>query len=577
MATPIEALGILGVFQTCLHGARQIHRFIRSYRKIDEDMVALDLRLEEAIAYLWSFGRIHNLIVQDETTPAQGRAALGHISPSWKDLADKRLVIAKGHINQAKQILSKYATTDDDDVQLQPSSEPEPFDTGSIPTRSPTLQLTEVQLASRRSSIKNMSLRRKSTWPAKDKKELTEAVSDFEQDVKALFNLTMPRFWILMHESTASALKKRSDEVAMNERSLGVSNVLDEGQRVRRELDARELAKRLDDESQLEKESRCLDFLSKFAHLAQEDLPDQPFRTATDLAGDHGAQSVLVEWKGYDKREISREQTIRRVSDVVCMLNSPAGFLHNVLPSAGFFEDPRSNNSPLRWVGIVYNTSSLGNRKKMRTLRELLSKPEGPVKQQRDSWKPPLGDRFRLALRIAETLLAVHNCGWFHKGIRPENIVFFTTSGNSITDPYLLGWEYSRSGNPGEKSEELRTQNADVELYQHPDYFQEVEAGEGRYKTCFDHYQLGCVLLEIGMWKLLGDMGRMKRGGNAPVDAEWQETCRLQLMHRAKKLAVEMGEIYTNVVLKLLSGLHEDGRDGEFWDVAVLQLARCCA
>lgn len=41
-----------------------------------------------------------------------------------------------------------------------------------------------------------------------------------------------------------------------------------------------------------------------------------------------------MEWKGYDRREIKQDEVIRRVSNVICILNSPASFLDNILPSS---------------------------------------------------------------------------------------------------------------------------------------------------------------------------------------------------------------------------------------------------
>lgn len=67
----LEIVGVLGAFETGLHGCHQIRRFTQSYTHIEKDMIDLDMRLEEANAYLWSFGRIHNLIVESDKTTAQ--------------------------------------------------------------------------------------------------------------------------------------------------------------------------------------------------------------------------------------------------------------------------------------------------------------------------------------------------------------------------------------------------------------------------------------------------------------------------------------------------------------------------
>ncbi len=130
----------------------------------------------------------------------------------------------------------------------------------------------------------------------------------------------------------------------------------------------------------------------------------------------------------------------------------------------------------------------------MRNLREMLTRPKD---NPQNIWKPPLGDRFRLAHGIAETLLAVHTCSWLHKGLRPENIVFFSTT-KSIKDPYLLGWDYSRSSKRGQQTEPVVSWYPDAELYQHPSWFEEPseeDDDKSRFRVEFDQYQLGCLLL----------------------------------------------------------------------------------
>ncbi len=574
----VEIVGLVSVFQTCIHGYRHIHRFIRSYKSIDEDFVELDLRLEETIAYLWSFGRVHNLIVENGeiTAPA---LTTGGFSPSWTNLAENRLVTAREHLLRAQAIVGKYNAADASnrprDVQLY--DEPEPFDETILPTDSPRLLRTDSSLSSRKGSIRGLGIRKKLTWTKTDKEELTEVVQFFERDVSALFNLTMPRFWVLMHEATASTLKNTGIYVEtaalLNRQPL--HEPLDREQRVIKEMQALRLATNLGSETDREKFARKLDFASCFPDLSQEELPARPTRKEARLARASVSQQVLVEWKAYDPKKISREEVIRRVSDVVAILNSPLNFLHNILPSPGFFEDDRYHNSPYNWVGVVYDMTPLGNTAKMRTLRDLLTRPAAESsKKPIELWKPPLGDRFKLALRIAETILTVHNCGWLHKGISPENVVLLPSRGEPVADPDPMGWECSRSRKPDQKSEELQSWYTDAELYQHPEYFEEVQPDESRYKLHFDHYQLGCVLLEIGMWRLLGELTRPKK---VPGDDDWSKSWRLKLREKAERLAVDMGEIYSKVVLNLLTGIDSEGREGEFWDVVVLQLSHCRA
>jgi len=393
-----------------------------------------------------------------------------------------------------------------------------------------------------------------------------------------------------MSEATTSILKRRTEgDEELFKIKKEVIRLEDPSNRqtVSQEWDALEFTKSLDSETLDQKKARGLNCSTYFATLLNEGLPEKPTRKFVKMCTEtEEMEDVLVEWKGYDQRHVSRDEIIRRVSDVVAIMNSPPSFLHNVLPSLGFFEDPRYNNSTLKWVGIVYRTSFLGARIKFRTLQSLLERSPQDNKSFKTIphlvWKPPLGDRFQLALRLAETLLSIHNCGWFHKGLRPDNIGFFTSGQKSVRDPFLLGWEYSRSGQKGQCTENVLSWSGEADLYRHPGYDAEhlpendgdEVTREGRFRAEFDQYALGCVLLEIGMWRRLTDLagaGRMM----ANPDVELREQWRLRLKDKAEKLLMDMGEVYSRVVLNLLCGLDADGRGADFWDTVVLQLSRC--
>jgi len=312
---------------------------------------------------------------------------------------------------------------------------------------------------------------------------------------------------------------------------------------------------------------RSLD-IACFPEIWQANLPDKRTRTLTPGLLDRSSVETLVEWKEWDSNLITRDEVVARVSDVVAILNSPPEFFHNILSSPGFFEDSRGNSRGTKWVGIVYDTASLGYKPRTRTLRELLTRPDG---KYRDIWKPPLGDRFRLAHQLAETLLAVHTSGWLHKGLRPENVVFFNPV-RSVNESYLLGWDYSRSAKRGQKTEPVISWNEDAELYQHPLWFEEPspeDEDKSRFRIEFDQYQLGCLLLEIGLWCLIGSLKQATKKEFSGLD--WREDWKEYLESKTKILEVEMGKIYAEVVWNLLRGLDADGSRLEYWNVVVLR------
>lgn len=107
---------------------------------------------------------------------------------------------------------------------------------------------------------------------------------------------------------------------------------------------------------------------------------------------------------------------------------------------------PPANNPP-------QNTSRLDS------IRE--RQKEERRKERASAPNPNLGDRFRLALKLSEFCLHIHSCGWLHKGLRPENILFFSDSDNAselsgtIERPYVVGFEYSRKEGAREITESV--------------------------------------------------------------------------------------------------------------------------
>lgn len=116
---------------------------------------------------------------------------------------------------------------------------------------------------------------------------------------------------------------------------------------------------------------------------------------------------------------------------------------------------------------------------------------------------PVLGDRFELAKAIVTTVFEFHNVGWMHKNIQPNNILFWHSKevdGDvNIRKPYLVGFDLSRSNQPGEISEKPIPGDED-DLYRHPAY---KGASAGVFKPSYDFYSLGILLFEIAMWRLV--------------------------------------------------------------------------
>lgn len=118
---------------------------------------------------------------------------------------------------------------------------------------------------------------------------------------------------------------------------------------------------------------------------------------------------------------------------------------------------------------------------------------------------------------------------------------------------FLVGWDLSRPDHPSELSETLSISTVGYQnsleatlMYSHPD----IQAGIGtgkrpRYRPQYDIYSLGLVLLEIGLWRTLGDLRRLCRH-----DSDFRLQLRTEF---CDKLLYRMGEVYWKVVQRCLN------------------------
>jgi hypothetical protein len=126
-----------------------------------------------------------------------------------------------------------------------------------------------------------------------------------------------------------------------------------------------------------------------------------------------------------------------------------------------------------------------------------------------------LTTRVDIAIQMGQTILQFHTAGWLHKAIRSHNIIFLTSNSDDtvaslLRDPYLVGFDYAR---PDSKSGQELTELPDtpllMDLYRHP-----KSRGIHRqsYQKQFDLYGLGCLLLELALWKPLVEIAALSHG-----------------------------------------------------------------
>jgi serine/threonine protein kinase len=252
---------------------------------------------------------------------------------------------------------------------------------------------------------------------------------------------------------------------------------------------------------------------------------------------------VVVEWMRYDTpllTELVGNERLVRVEAIAELLNStktPEDF--RVLHCCGYFHD----HSKCRF-GLVFDfpylplPSGEGFSDPV-TLRTMLDSSEHQRK------RPILGDRFKLALALAMSIVEFHKVGWLHKNISSSNVVFFPRDSSSVdhfTQPYITGFGYSRPDEPCAFTEGP-AEGSDYKYYQDPEYLK----NQLRYRHDFDYFSLGIVFLEIGLWKSLKSV---TKGWDGPPE----ELCKQLLKRRVPLLKYSMGVRFFDVVNICLTG-----------------------
>ncbi|KAI4176193.1 MAG: hypothetical protein LQ348_006051 [Seirophora lacunosa] len=236
----------------------------------------------------------------------------------------------------------------------------------------------------------------------------------------------------------------------------------------------------------------------------------KPPSTGRELAL-YKSHPVMIEWKIIDQ-ELDTELKIRIDQLAILLGHTDDVSFHSlkcigILPKDGGYA-PEDHGFVC--YGLVFEMAFPGD----------LPEPSLPRIQPistlyDDVRKPSLNERGRVALALAETVLQLHTAGWLHKGIRSENVLFVGVGENewrkgSAFGPYLAGYEYSR---PSTAQTEVTPAIPEQEIYLHP-------RGQGlareNFRTSFDLFALGCVLLEIGLWSSLEDILRQVASKSNP-------------------------------------------------------------
>lgn len=148
----------------------------------------------------------------------------------------------------------------------------------------------------------------------------------------------------------------------------------------------------------------------------------------------------------------------------------------------------------------------------------------------------------------------------------------------SLKTPYVVGFNHGRPDKDLAFTEGPSTDRRQI-VYQHPDYT--LQSKRRRFRSAYDYYSLGLLLLEIGLWKPLSDMPDNEVGSYTPTEQR-----DLWLKDFVPRLGATMGAIYRDAVESCLNGDLDDEFESKtqgskplmlFQARVVDQIEGCCA
>lgn len=175
------------------------------------------------------------------------------------------------------------------------------------------------------------------------------------------------------------------------------------------------------------------------------------------------------------------------------------------------------------------------------------------------SAKPPLGERFSMALSLASTVLSVYSSGWLYKNIWSRGILLFMPTTGNPPALYLQGWSTARPRSKEMSINSMATADQGVpggyrqfelELYRHPERY-----GSETARFTAKHDLLGIVLLEIALWTTMsrqfaGPISKAKaKQALPPVGMVSEAVAKLS---RDVRVAQEMGTEYARLIQRCL-------------------------
>lgn len=152
----------------------------------------------------------------------------------------------------------------------------------------------------------------------------------------------------------------------------------------------------------------------------------------------------------------------------------------------------------------------------------------------------------------------LHSVNWLHKGLRSNNIIFFTPEGKTpaYDEPIIAGFEYARPDRPEEETDRP-PQPSKHDIYRHPAML--TGTGDSRSQKSHDIYSLGIVLVEIAYWRSIDEILNVPKNVKKAVPKVREARERLLAPAFLRDIENQVGELYGAAVRKCLAGGTELG------------------
>lgn len=558
----IGLVGLLTLFQTC-HGAYNI--FIRSAKGLGRDFHLLSIHLEVERQKLQIWGQYLGI------SHAGQCLALREESFETQEFVVKLLECIKALLDDIDVITVRYGVKIIEDGQsmderVETALEGLNFDDIRSCAAGKIAQIKRTR--TERSVTKSTSRLGKLRWALSDNSKLTKLIDDLRRINENLW-VSLPRNqWLKLARGLPSrVLPEISDQAALAAVQGNASNN-ETTELLAACVDLRRNALlSIANESNVDFGDHLRLPSSQVAVTLEYDTGDPKKRQIACITNANGAKTAaLLEWRHVDRSfSFNEKTTIRsRIKALAVLLSSDRQSRFGLLKCIGFFKDDQHlTQTSVERYGLLFEhinvaalqpvpdiTSSILTQFRPRSLSEYIDATA--------SQTPYLGDRFRVATALCNTVLQMHASTWLHKAIQSSNIVFFPSKSYGsfadldISKPFLTGFDFSRPDIPSAHSFEVpkdRTYND----YRHPSLWtRDGTISTPRYQRHHDIYSLGVVLLEIGNWKLVKNLPNSYRDQRNPQ--LWRDfllECTNYLGHRC-------GKVYQEVVKTCLTGRFEE-------------------